>query len=288
VQARVHGEHGRDAVDPHGHSTRRRWIRRIYRPFVTRYVTVSPDLEIYLRDAIGVPRQRIDQIYNGVDCDVFAPSSARAAIEGCPFDPARFRLIGTVGRMDPVKNHTGLVRAFARLVQVDPLLAKSLRLVIVGEGSERARIEAELVAAGMRDLAWLPGERQDVAAILRALDIFVLPSSGEGVSNVILEAMATALPVVATNVGANAELVADGTTGRIAAMDDEALVQAIAPYARDPALARAHGQAGRARVEQRFSLDRMIERYHRLYLELVAGLPSSRPSADTFTPQVRR
>jgi glycosyltransferase involved in cell wall biosynthesis len=126
--------------------------------------------------------------------------------------------------------------------------------------------------ARVRELAWLPGERTDVPTILRGLDVFALPSFGEGVSNTVLEAMACGLPVIATGVGANAELVDDGVTGRIVPAEDTgALADAIAGYAADPALAAAQGRAGRVRVEQRFSLDRMIDRYHRLYLALAAG-----------------
>ena len=95
-----------------------------------------------------------------------------------------------------------------------------MRLVIVGEGGERARIEAILAEGGVRDLAWLAGERHDIPAILRGLDVFVLPSFGEGVSNTILEAMSSGLPVVATRVGANHELVEDGVTGRVVAASD--------------------------------------------------------------------
>jgi glycosyltransferase involved in cell wall biosynthesis len=101
--------------------------------------------------------------------------------------------------------------------------------------------------------------------------------------------MATGLPVVATDVGANAELVVDGVTGRVVApANDDALTAAIALYVRDPALGHMHGQAGRARVERTFSVDRMVERYHRLYLGLVADSPTSRSRADTLTRQARR
>jgi glycosyltransferase involved in cell wall biosynthesis len=111
-----------------------------------------------------------------------------------------------------------------------------------------------------------------VADVLRGLDVFVLPSRGEGVSNTILEAMATGLPVVATRVGANADLVADAATGRIVPPNDgDALAAAIVAYAGDAARAREHGRAGRARAEQHFSLDRMVERYHRLYLDAVGA-----------------
>lgn len=284
VPVRIHGEHGRDAVDPDGANLRRQRIRRLYRPFVTHYVALSPDLETYLRRSIGVPADRIDQIYNGVDTARFAPCARRAAIEGCPFGAAAHRLVGAVGRLDPVKDHANLARAFGAALQREPALRETLRLVIVGDGRERGRVESILHEAGVRDLAWLAGERHDIPAILQGLDLFVLPSFGEGVSNTILEAMAAGLPVVATRVGANADLVADGATGRIVPhSDSEALAGAIAAYAADPPLSRAHGRAGRLRVEQRFSLERMVDRYHALYLSLVRGVAAAGCDADGAT-----
>ena len=111
----------------------------------------------------------------------------------------------------------------------------------------------------MRQLAWLPGARDDVPEILRGLDCFVLPSLAEGISNTILEAMACGLPVVATRVGGNPELVEDGVTGRLVPpVNAEAMAAALFHYYDDPVLARSHGRAGRQPVLQRFSLDRMV------------------------------
>lgn len=270
VPARIHGEHGRDAGDPDGRNVRRQRVRRLFRPFVTRYVAVSPDLARYLAGPIGVRPDRIEQVFNGVDTGRFHPGDARAPIAGCPFGDPRHVLVGTVGRLDPVKDHAGLVRAFARALALRPAHADRLRLVIAGEGPERARIEAEVRECGIGDRVWLAGERADVADLLRGLDLFVLPSLGEGVSNTILEAMASGLPVVATRVGANADLVAEGSTGALVPPGNpEALAGALVAFADDPAACRAQGRAGRARVEQSFSLERMVERYHRLYLDAV-------------------
>ena len=118
----------------------------------------------------------------------------------------------------------------------------------------------------MARFAAQPPERGDVPALLRGFDYFVLPSLGEGISNTILEAMATGLPVIATDVGGNAELVQPGETGALVpAADPEALARQILVYARNPNAARAAGRAGRARAERLFSLDAMVTRYKRLY-----------------------
>ncbi len=211
VPARLHGEHGRDVGDLDGSSVRYQWVRRLFRPFVTRYVAVSPDLERYLRERVGVPAERIDQIYNGVDTARFRPRvGGRAAIDACPFQGADYWLVGTVGRMEAVKDQTNLARAFVAALKADPEARARLRLVLVGDGKLKSEVEAILESAGVRDLAWFAGERADVVPLLQGLDCFVLPSLAEGVSNTMLEAMACGLPVVATRVGANAELVETG------------------------------------------------------------------------------
>jgi glycosyltransferase involved in cell wall biosynthesis len=129
-----------------------------------------------------------------------------------------------------------------------------------------------LQAAGLRDLAWLPGERSDVPAIMQGLDLFVLPSLAEGISNTILEAMACARPVIATAVGGNADLVADGHSGQIVpAGDVPALAAALQHWAMDAERCRVAGEAGRKAVEQRFSLTAMVSAYQGLYESLLSA-----------------
>ena len=233
VPVRIHGEHGRDARDPNGTRRRYRWVRRAYRPFVSRYVAVSQDLERYLRMRVGVPEDRIVQLYNGVDSDRFQPvQGARIAIDGCPFRSPEHWLVGTVGRMDPVKDQCTLARSFVLALRMNPLAQDRMRLVIVGDGALRAECESILEEGGARHLAWFAGDRNDIPEIMRGLDCFILPSLGEGISNTILEAMSCAIPVVATRVGGNSELVkrrrhrppgAARRSGRADAGDDQLL-----------------------------------------------------------------
>jgi len=271
VPVRIHGEQGWDVHDLDGSNRHYQRLRRTYRPFVTHYVAVSPDLERYLQERVGVPATRIDQIWNGVDTVGFRPAvSGRVPIAGCPFSDPALWLVGTVGRMEQVKDQTNLARAFVHALRLHPEARARMRLVMVGDGGLRSRVEAILDEGGARALAWVPGERADIPSLLQGLDCFVLPSLAEGVSNTILEAMASGLPVVATRVGANAQLVDDGLTGAlVSAADSDALARAIIAYFDDPATAKRHGRAGRQRAESRFSLERMVERYHRLYSELV-------------------
>jgi sugar transferase (PEP-CTERM/EpsH1 system associated) len=272
VRVRIHGEHGRDMGDLDGSSRKWQWIRRAYRPFVTQYIALSRDLERYLCGKVGVPRDRVVQIYNGVDAGRFRPAMVgREPIDGCPFHEQNLWLVGTVGRMEPVKDPLNLVRAFIQALELAPSKRSRIRLVVVGDGALYSEARAMLTRAGVLDLAWLPGERADVPAILRGLDCFVLPSLAEGISNTILEAMATGLPVIATDVGGNGELIEAGHTGEIVpAGDARALAARILAYARDLRAGRAAGRAGRMRVEREFSLDAMLSRYGALYDRLLA------------------
>lgn len=267
VPVRIHGEHGRDVGDLDGNNRTYQRMRRVYRPFVHHHVALSRDLATYLVDKVHVPPANITQAYNGVDTQRFSPApSGPQPIAGCPFDPAQHWLIGTVGRMQTVKDQVNLAQAFVHALTVAPQLAPRLRLIMVGDGPLRAQVQALLEAAGLADLAWLPGERTDIADILRGLHAFALPSLAEGISNTILEAMASALPVVATDVGGNADLVAQGQTGYIVpAADPQAMARHLIDLANDTAQARRMGQAGRQRVQDNFSMLAMVSTYQRVY-----------------------
>jgi sugar transferase (PEP-CTERM/EpsH1 system associated) len=277
VPVRIHGEHGWDAADPSGTSRKRQLMRRAYRPFVHRYVALSRHLSDYLQAKIGVPEARIEQIYNGVDTARFRPApQGRAPIEGSPFNAPGLFVLGWAGRMEEVKGLASLARAFVGARALSPEAERRLRLVLVGDGPARREVESILAAADARSLAWLPGERADVPELMRGLDCFVLPSLAEGISNTILEAMASGLPVVATRVGGNPELVEDGASGRLVpAADSEALARAIVRYLGDRLTAAQHGAAGRQLAERRFSLERMVSDYARLYDRMLASVPAA-------------
>ncbi len=267
VPVRLHGEHGRDVDDLDGNRRRYQWLRRIYRPFVQHYFALSRDLASYLIDRVGVPPARVTQVYNGVDALRFRPADGPApAIPGCPFAaPAHF-LVGTVGRMQHVKDQLTLARAFVRALERQPALRDRLRLVMVGDGPLKAQALAVLQAGGAAGLAWLPGERGDVPEVMRGLQCFVLPSLAEGISNTILEAMASGLPVIATAVGGNADLVDHGRSGEIVpAGDVEAMADALLRCAADPVRAAAFGRTGRADAERKFSMQAMVAAYQTRY-----------------------
>jgi len=267
VKGRIHGEHGRDVFDLHGLSTKYNSLRRFARPLVHRYIAVSRDLASWLVATVGVAPNRIVHICNGVDQHRFHPRRAQPRSIG----PDGFAgdgqfVVGSVGRMVDVKDYPTLVKAFIRILRWAPTLKDRLRLVVIGEGPAREDCTRMLDEAGCAEVAWLPGERDDIPDLMRGFDLFVLPSLGEGISNTILEAMASGLPVIATRVGGNPELVSDGRTGRLVPPADRtALARAIHDYATRPERARAHGDAARHKVRNTFSIEEMAASYLRVY-----------------------
>lgn len=267
VPARVHGEHGWDVGDLDGTNRRHRLTRRLYRPFVTRYVALSRHIQDYLQSSIGVPADAIAQIYNGVDMARYARAPGmRAPIAGSPFNDPDAWLIGTVGRLAPVKDQAAMIRAAAAACSASTEARERLRLVIVGDGPLMGELKDLARAEGVAERTWFAGARDDVAQVLAGFNAFALPSLAEGISNTLLEAMSTGLPVVATRVGGNIELVTHDVSGLLVPSGDAAALRdATLGYLTDPALARRHGVAARATVEQRFSLDRMVADYAALY-----------------------
>ena len=273
VPVRIHGEHGRDIDDLDGTNTRRQIVRRLFKPFVHQYIAMSRDLESYLQHKIGVLPSRIAQIYNGVDSTLFHPAGKnRDAVPHPDFSGSGHFVIGTVGRMQDVKDQLTLARAFVRLIQVMPEGRQRLRLVMVGEGPLREQVRVLLAEAGVDQYAWLPGERNDVARIMRSFDLFVLPSLAEGISNTILEAMATGLPVLATDVGGNPELIQAGVTGTLVPRDDpESMARAMRTYVESAELCRRQGSEARRTVERRFGMEAMVNAYMAVYDDLLAS-----------------
>ncbi len=267
VRGRVHGEHGRDMYDLYGARLKYRLFRKLVAPIVSRYVTVSRDLADWLVRSVGVSPRRVVQIYNGVDTRRFQPRvGPRDPLMPADFAPPGAFVIGAVGRMEAVKDHATLVKAFIRMVGAGRPEHAHARLVIVGDGPGRATALELLRAAGLGHLAWLPGERADIPDVMRSLDLFVLPSLGEGISNTILEAMACGLPIVATSVGGNLELVVEGQTGTLVPPGDpDRMAQAIETYVTARDVAGRHGRAARRRAEEQFAIDTMVAGYLDVY-----------------------
>jgi len=278
VPVRIHGEHGRDVDDLDGTNAGRQRVRRLFKPFVHRYITVSRDLASYLEQKVDVAPSRIAQIYNGVNTDLFHPPQGAREFPGWPWpDGEEPFVIGTVGRMQEVKDQVTLASAFVSLMRQMPGAERRVRLAMIGEGPLRERAAGILAEGGVARFAWLPGNRNDVPRIMRGFDLFVLPSLAEGVSNTILEAMASGLPVVATAVGGNPELVEEGVTGTLVAPGDpEGMAAALRAYVENAELCRCQGLAALATIERRFGMDAMMNAYLEVYDDMLADAGAAR------------
>ncbi len=273
VKHRVHGEHGWDVFDPDGNNRKYQQLRRFLSPLIDKFIPLSQHLEDYLRKKVGINPDKIVRICNGVDTKKFYPVSQKTSLPGCdlPFN-SEFIYIGSVGRMHGVKDQLTLVRAFIRLLEKQPELKANVRLIIIGDGPLRQQAIHLLESKGVAELAWLPGQRNDIADIMRRLDIFVLPSKAEGISNTILEAMATGLPVVATRVGGNPELIDDGETGRLVEKENNGdMAEALLDYVGNPEKRQRHGANGLEKVRRQYALEVMVNHYLAVY-DMVLGV----------------
>lgn len=267
VKARVHGEHGRDIFDLNGQNRKYNLLRKFISPFINHFIAVSKDLETWLTQTIGVSPNKITQIYNGVDNNRFH-ACLNKHIELSPkgfLDESSF-VIGSVGRMAAVKDYPTLVRAFIQALKIEPSARNNLRLLIVGEGITRNECMEIARKANIESLVWFPGERTDIPALMQSMNLFVLPSLGEGISNTILEAMSCGLPVVATHVGGNIELVKEGVTGKLIKPGNQnEMTEAILTYYTNTQLVEDHGNAARQQIEQNFSMNAMMNAYLSVY-----------------------
>lgn len=273
VRCIVHGEHGREATDPTGTNRRRQQVRRLLSPLISRFITVSTDLRNWLVDDVGVNSGKVLQIINGVDMERFRPSSDQYVRRNRTGFPPEVFVIGTVGRLDPVKDHQLLIRAFALVKQRMSGADRKLYLRIVGDGPERERLAKVVNELGVGEDVLMVGERRDIPDQLQMMDLFVLPSIAEGISNTLLEAMAIGLPVIASAVGGNCELIEDGMSGYLFPPGDvERLSSLLEQCIGDGALAQQLGRAARRRCEECFSLDAMASAYGQMYEDLARRL----------------
>ena len=267
VPVRINGAHGRDHNDPQGTNKKHNLLRRLMLPFYDCCYANSTDMLVWLREVIGVPESKSCLLSNGIDADKFQARSG--GTNPLPFPPGAI-VLGTVGRIQAVKDHATLLRAFIvlreNLRETRPELRERLCLAIVGDGPLLKDMRAQVAEAGVADRVWLPGARTDVADILRNMHVFVMSSIAEGTPGSALEAMASSLPVVGTRVGGIPEVIDDGVTGALVpASNPQAMAEALAPYVADPQLAARHGAAGRERIARNYNMAAMVAAYQSLY-----------------------
>jgi glycosyltransferase involved in cell wall biosynthesis len=249
----------------HGAKTSARRATAAFQRFrlVSEVVFVSDHARGVARAAGVASESHVHTIVNGVDAAAFeVEPAARPALRRELAIPAEAPVCGIVARLTAAKDHVTLFDAMLRVRAGHP----GVHCVVVGDGELRAQLEAAVVARGLTHAVHLVGARSNVRDYLAAMDVFVLSSVTEGLAMTLLEAMAAGLPVVATRVGGNPEVVAEGETGLLVpARDPTALAAAIASVIDRPAVAAEMGRAGRARVRDRFSLEAMVRRYQDVY-----------------------
>jgi glycosyltransferase involved in cell wall biosynthesis len=238
-------------------------------PRVDRVAAVSPSAAAEARKERGLGGAKVVTIPNGVDLAEYAPARHPRVVARERFAVAADELaLGVIAHLSPVKGHADLLQAMAVVAARQP----RVKLFLVGDGVLRQPLEAQARSLGLAGRVLFTGSRDDVADVLAMLDVMVLPSHTEGMSNTLLEAMAMERPVVATAVGGNLDLLEDGVTGLLVPPHDpEALAAAILRLLGAPDEARRLGQAARRRAEAEFGLDRMVARYEALYRDLVHG-----------------
>ena len=256
-----HGRHQPDKVRP-----KRVVFNKIFQYFTSRFTGVAKFSKDSLVEFEKISSSKIDVIYNGIDLKNFPEHFSKPEIRkklGFKIDD---KLIGIIARLDPIKDHKSLISAFSLIKDK----INNCKLLIIGDGPMREELEQQTDALNLKNNIVFLGMRTDVPDLLMVLDVFVLPSVMEATSVTLLEAMSASLPVIATNVGGNKEIVIDGTTGiLVEPQTPEQIADAIEKILTDTAFAAKMGLAGRKRVEQYFTFDKMIEQYKNLYLEIL-------------------
>jgi glycosyltransferase involved in cell wall biosynthesis len=247
---------------------RKQLLRGVFR-LSARVTAVADEAADLLATLTGIPRAAVDVIANGIDTERFAPVASPEARRMLRRDkglPEGGLLFGCVAALRPVKNHRGLLHAFAQAVTGRAVAA---HLVLVGDGELAGELCALAETLRIAERVLFLGRRADVAELLPCFDAFVLNSDTEGLSYAVLEAMACALPLIATAVGGNVQLVRDGRQGLLVPIGDgDALAAALARVMAEPDRLVAMGRESRKKIEAEYGMTAMLAHYHALYRDL--------------------
>jgi len=257
----VHTDHGRLVPDRLGLILE----DKIASMLINKYVAVSKELSDYLQSKVKIHKDKLLTIINGIDTEVFKPLSYdEVSNVKRELDLAEdTEIIGTVCRLDPVKNLVFMIRALEGIFKK----RKKTILLIIGEGQEKKNIEDTIDKIGLTEKIILMGERRDIARIMPIFNIFVLPSLSEGTSMTILEAMSCGIPVIASLVGGNSTIVREGINGHLFPLDrPDILVDRVVKLLNDKEKAKEMGKEARKIVESELHFNHMLKKYTELYL----------------------
>ncbi|MBZ5695433.1 MAG: glycosyltransferase [Acidobacteriia bacterium] len=269
VPVAIHSEHGYELEILAGLPLRRRVLCRAFYAMADAVFAVTGDLRTYHSKQSWLPATNFRVIYNGVNLERFSRRvDAAPEVRRKYGIPEGRVVVGSVGRLVPIKDHATLLRAAEALLRQ----GKDMQVLLVGDGPESAKLKESAAASpALAGRVTFTGASDCVPELLSAMDVFVLPSICEGMSNTLLEAMASGLPVVATRTGGNPELVEDGQSGCLfSPRDAEGLAHVLGQLTEDASNRRKFGKAARDRAVEQFSLTGMMQRYRDLYLELAS------------------
>jgi glycosyltransferase involved in cell wall biosynthesis len=237
------------------------WLsRHLYATLADHLITTSPKVAADFRELFRLSDDRVTAIPTGVDVVKFSPEGPKASFEFPP--EATGPLIGIIGVIRQAKGHPALFRAMRQLANG----GFPMRCVVVGDRPNRALLEKYVGDLGLLDSVLFAGQRDDVPAILRALDVLAIPSLHEAIPQVGLQALATKTPVVASNVGGIPAIIRPGETGRLCAPGDAAsLASALREALSDKAATQAMCERGRALVEREHTVEVMLDRLEKIY-----------------------
>jgi sugar transferase (PEP-CTERM/EpsH1 system associated) len=274
----IHSEHGYEAAMFAGLPLRRRLLRRAAYAMTDAVFALTRELRDFHARQAWMNPDRMGVIYNGVDTQRFAPrSETRIAMRKELGMTEGSFLIGSVGRLVAIKDHQTLLEAAAKLAEKEI----DVRVLLVGAGPEREKLQGRATGA-LAGRVSFAGDSDRIPELLNAMDVFVLPSLGEGMSNTLLEAMASGLPVLATKVGGNPEIIERDNHGWLfRPRDVEWLADRLQLLAHDQGLIHQLGTAARRRTIESFSLSCMLEQYRSFYLDLAARRKIAAARMDT-------
>lgn len=258
----INGEHGTLYFD----SFKQRAMQKFLFSKMDLNLSVSKDLKNKIFDAFSVTKDNFLPIINGVDTDKFKPEAGRNLRSQFGIEEDSL-VIGSVGRLVPVKDYPSLITAFSELQ-----FSKPTHLLLIGDGQERSTLETLVENLNLSNRVHFAGRRDDVASLIHALDVFVLPSLSEGLSNTLLESMSSGIPVLACNVGGNPEIVVPDVTGYLYESGDvKALAQLLQDFIDHPEKIESLSIQAREHILKNHSLAAMVDNYETAYIDTLSA-----------------
>jgi glycosyltransferase involved in cell wall biosynthesis len=260
----VHTEHGKER---YAERIRTRWLGRLAARYASRFFCLSKDMANAIKAHQIAPPGKVRVILNGIDTVCFQKRVEAKSLRQSLGIPNGVPVIGTVGRLTPVKRQELLLQAFAQVLKKSP----HAHLLFVGEGPRLKELQELARQLNVADVTHFAGYQTEPQRFLHLIDVFTLTSESEGIPQALLEAAAAGIPAIASSVGGIPEVIDNGRTGLLFPSGDvDALAAGIATLLSDHERARRMGDASRERIEALFHIGRMANDYHQQFLELLS------------------